>query len=374
MNVPINDHLRKAMRLMQAGDLNAATAAIQSGLAGRTERSALDGDYIVIDEVRIDGPSAAVGDPAASVQNEDADAPGAGFHRRSFTCAAGTREYRLFVPTSYNGKPLPLIVMLHGCTQTAEDFARGTRMNALAEQHGCLVAYPAQPKAHNGNNCWSWFRPSDQIRERGEPSILAGIARAIGGEFSVDTTRVYAAGLSAGGAMAVILGSTYPDVFAAIGVHSGLPYAAAHDVPSAFAAMHGQPAPSLPRAPSRAAIPLAAVPVIVFHGDRDTTVVPANGDRIARQMLDRLDPAASATAGEPLRQSVEHGRSPGGRGFTRTAYADGTGLVLAETWVIHGAGHAWSGGDPRGSYTDPSGPDASAEMLRFFLATRPTPS
>ena len=264
--------------------------------------------------------------------------------------------------------------MLHGCTQTAEDFARGTRMNALAEQHGCLVAYPAQPKAHNGNNCWSWFRPSDQIRERGEPSILAGIARAIGGEFSVDTTRVYAAGLSAGGAMAVILGSTYPDVFAAIGVHSGLPYAAAHDVPSAFAAMHGQPAPSLPRAPSRAAIPLAAVPVIVFHGDRDTTVVPANGDRIARQMLDRLDPAASATASEPLRQSVEHGRSPGGRGFTRTAYADGTGLVLAETWVIHGAGHAWSGGDPRGSYTDPSGPDASAEMLRFFLATRPTPS
>ncbi len=277
---------------------------------------------------------------------------GARFETRDFANEAGSRRYKLYVPSRYMGAPLPLVVMLHGCTQSPDDFAAGTRMNECAEEHGFLVAYPAQLASANASRCWNWFEGSEQRRDQGEPSLIAGITRQIMRDFVVDAGRVYAAGLSAGGAAAAIMGATYPDLYAAVGVHSGLAHGAAHDMASAFAAMRngGAVAPS-------ARGGRTMVPTIVFHGDGDKTVNPVNGDRVIAQ----------ATPGTDLETTVVRGRSAGGMGFVRTIQSDGTGRALLEQWVLQGAGHAWSGGSPSGSYTDPRGPDASREMVRFFL-------
>jgi poly(hydroxyalkanoate) depolymerase family esterase len=234
-------------------------------------------------------------------------------------------------------------------------------MNALAEQHGFLVAYPAQSANANGSNCWNWFRPADQAREGGEPEILAGIVRDLIAAEPVDARRVFVAGLSAGAAMAVILGHTHPEVFKAIGAHSGLPHGAAHSVGSAFAAMHGSYSFTRPAAAPAAPV---RVPTIVFQGDQDSTVVAANAAAIVEQAV------AAGGAQAPLREEPIARARADGREFTRTLYADAAGRTPVELWVLHGAGHAWSGGDAAGSYTDSSGPDASAEMVRFFLAQR----
>jgi len=275
---------------------------------------------------------------------------GARFETRRFAGATGARDYKVYVPSGRAGEARPLIVMLHGCTQSPDDFAAGTRMNALAEAQGFLVAYPEQPAAANAQKCWNWFKAGDQGREGGEPALIAGIARAVLTEFGGDPARVYVAGLSAGGAAAAILAATHPDLFAAVGVHSGLACGAARDMPSAFAAMNGGGAVQ-PRGPG------PAVPTIVFHGDGDRTVHPVNGDRVIEQ----------ATPALALGTTVTQGTAPGGTRYTRTVRADGGGRAVLEHWVLHGAGHAWSGGSPDGSYTDPRGPDASAEMVRFFL-------
>jgi poly(hydroxyalkanoate) depolymerase family esterase len=274
------------------------------------------------------------------------------FIESTFSDAAGSRTYKLFVPSRYQGKPLPLIVMLHGCTQSPDDFAAGTRMNFLAEEQNCFVVYPEQPSGANQAKCWNWFRTGDQQRGGGEPSLIAGITREIMREHAIDPKRVYVAGLSAGGAAAAIMAATYGDLYAAVGIHSGLACGAASDLPSAFTAMRqgGGPETSV-----KAGSP---VPTIVFHGDRDTTVHPDNGDRI----LERSTKAASSAT------KVLRGRVPDGHAYTRTIVADRSGRVIAEHWNVHGAGHAWSGGSPAGSYTDPQGPDAAREMLRFFLA------
>jgi poly(hydroxyalkanoate) depolymerase family esterase len=285
---------------------------------------------------------------------------GAAFVTASFTNQAGTRSYKLYLPSGRAGQRLPLVVMLHGCTQSPDDFAAGTRMNALAEEHGCLVAYPAQPAAANPSKCWNWFEPNDQQRGQGEPSLIAGITRQIIRDHSVDPSRVYVAGLSAGGAAAAILGATYSDLYAAIGVHSGLACGAASDLPSAFRAMRQGGAPVERRAGRVSTNGGAAriVPTIVMHGDQDTTVHPRNGDEVIAQ---------SKAAAIELRAIVQHGQVPGGHAYSRAVYADPAGRVLLEQWAIHGAGHAWAGGSPAGSYTDPRGPDAAREMLRFFL-------
>lgn len=279
------------------------------------------------------------------------------FVSRSHTNHAGTRGYKLFVPAGHAGDPAPLLVMLHGCTQSPDDFAAGTRMNDWAQRHGFLVAYPAQARQANKSGCWNWFLPQDQARDQGEPAVLAGITREVAAAHAVDQRRIYVAGLSSGAAMAVILGEAYPELYAAVGVHSGLPYAAAHDLPSAFAAMKGRG-----NGPRRARV-TQAVPTIVFHGDRDTTVAPRNGAEVAAQ-------AQAAAGGQEaaLRARAERGTAAGGRAYTRTTYADGSDRVVLEQWEVHGAGHAWSGGSPGGTYTDPAGPDASAEMVRFFLS------
>jgi poly(hydroxyalkanoate) depolymerase family esterase len=282
--------------------------------------------------------------------------PGARFEERVFSDAAGSRRYKVYVPSGDRGPGLPVVLMLHGCTQNPDDFAAGTRMNALAEEQGFLVAYPEQPQSAHLQRCWNWYAEGDQVRGGGEPALLAGIARAVVADFSADPGRVYAAGLSAGGAAAAILAATYPDLFAAVGVHSGLACGAARDLPGAFAAMKGQGAAPEPNR--------RAVPTIVFHGDGDRTVHPVNGDRVAAQAM----PAPG------LAETVTRGTSPGGMAYTRTVRADASGRPVLEQWVLHGAGHAWSGGDPDGSYTDPRGPDASRAMIDFFLSQGAAPA
>jgi poly(hydroxyalkanoate) depolymerase family esterase len=313
-----------------------------------------------LDRINLPGTTGKLLDPMGPT---DAPVPrGARFEDAIHAGAHGSRTYKLYIPSGLHaGQPVPLVVMLHGCTQSPDDFAAGTRMNTLAEEQIFLVAYPAQPASANAQKCWNWFNPGDQERDGGEPALIAGITRQIMRDYAVDPTRIYVAGLSAGGAAAAIMGAAYPDLYAAVGVHSGLACGAARDLPSAFAAMRRGGAGALSRPSGKAMASDAArtVPTIVFHADRDTTVHPSNSDHVLAQ--------AGTTAGN-LRTTVEHGEvGNGGRRFTRILHADFRGIAVLEQWIVHGGGHAWSGGSPEGSYTDPRGPDASRAMLRFFL-------
>ncbi len=275
--------------------------------------------------------------------------PGARFETRSFESPIGKRTYKLFIPSKYHGQALPLVVMLHGCTQSPDDFAAGTRMNELAEAEGFFVAYPAQSRGANMSKCWNWFNAAEQTRGAGEPEIIAGITRQVMQDVAVTPGRVFAAGLSAGGAMAAILGANYPDLYAAIGVHSGLACGAARDAASAFGAMRGGAAGQMPK---------TAIPTIVFHGDHDKTVHPANAEMVIAQ-------SNSST----LDGIVTHGAAPDGATFTRTVQTGADGKPVLEKWILHGAGHAWSGGSKDGTFASTTGPDASREMWRFFLAS-----
>ncbi|MEQ1698070.1 MAG: PHB depolymerase family esterase [Hyphomicrobiaceae bacterium] len=272
------------------------------------------------------------------------------FEKRSFTAQAGTRSYKQFIPSSYRGQPVPLIVMLHGCSQSPVDFAAGTRMNEIAEEQGFIVAYPGQSSMANPGKCWNWYSANDQVRDTGEPSLIAGLTRQVMTEFNIDPLRVYVAGLSAGGAAAAVLGQAYPDIFAAIGVHSGLACGVASDMQSAMNAMRqGGTGPI--KTSGR------ALPTIVFHGDRDSTVHHLNAAQVIEQ---------SKSNGEFVLTSKKD-EAAGGVLYTRTVHSDRSGQSILENWTLHGAGHAWSGGSAAGSYTDIKGPDASREMVRFFL-------
>lgn len=264
------------------------------------------------------------------------------FVKRIYVNRAGTRFYKMYLPARYRGQALPLVVMLHGCKQTPDDFAAGTRMNELADQLGLIVVYPAQAWRANVERCWNWFRDRDQQRDGGEPSLIAGITRQVIARYNVDARRVYVAGLSAGGSMAAIMATTYPELYAAVGIHSGLPYASARGAVSAVAAMRWK------RIGAAALLP--AVPTIVFHGDRDMTVHPSNGEY-------------GIAEGELQSETGE----VGGRAYTRTTHQADGGKSILEHWLVHGAGHAWSGGNADASYTDSKGPDATREMIRFFL-------
>jgi len=268
---------------------------------------------------------------------------------KTFRNGAGEREYKLYIPSREGGEPRPLILMLHGCTQSADDFAAGTRMNFAAEYRDCYVAYPEQTKSANPSKCWNWFDKAHQMQGHGEPAIIAGLIDQICRDHSIDPRRVYIAGLSAGGAAAAVMGQAYPDLFAAVGVHSGLPCGIAQDLPSAFAAMKGGYVPTMPSH--------TIMPTIVFHGDRDTTVHPKNGAAIASR----------AVAKNCYEKAVEQGCVENGRRYSRHVHRDERRKIVVEEWIIHDGGHAWSGGSNKGSFTDPLGPDATGEMLRFFL-------
>ena len=409
--MPLNSFLQKiiaATGLTRHGNLVEATEAIQRALVpevaashASTPTQARNAPYALAPAVVFEGLVREV-EPAGrasqtvveSAANIELEAPASGQRHRegrfvesSFTAEAGTRTFKLFEPSGFEGRALPLVVMLHGCTQDPDDFAAGTRMNALAQERGLYVLYPAQAPRSNAHKCWNWFIPGDQRRGQGEPALLAGMTRHVMATHPIDADRVWVAGLSAGGAMAAILAREYPDLFAAAGIHSGLPPGAAHDVVSAFSAMQSGAVGALPGWPGALGSapmtsPLAAwpgtalaapstlpnadaaegAPVIVFHGDADTTVNALNGSHA-------VDAALGAALAQASRESSAAAASDG-RAFTRTVYrpaeASSQAPSRAEHWVVHGAGHAWSGGDAAGSFTENEGPDASREMLRFF--------
>jgi poly(hydroxyalkanoate) depolymerase family esterase len=387
------DVIREATRLTRAGQLAEATALLQRMLQGESAPNtpSRPGGRIALadrEPLTIDAKANTVGETDSPRQSKPATAqprmlrallertkehPGIGlratikraplstrdivpdgarFIEGTYSNPDGSRTYKLFIPSRYQDRPLPLVVMLHGCTQSPDDFAAGTRMNFAAEEQNCFVVYPAQPSRANQAKCWNWFRTADQQRGRGEPSLIAGITRQIMDGYLVDRKRVYVGGLSAGGAAAAIMGATYSDLYAAIGIHSGLACGVATDLPSALVAMRQGGSDNKTILGDR-----QPVPTIVFHGDRDTTVHPNNGGQI-------LEQSARTTA---IEKKVHRGQVPGGHTYTRTVLSDASGRKTLEHCNIHGAGHAWSGGSPAGSYTDPRGPDASREMLRFFL-------
>jgi poly(hydroxyalkanoate) depolymerase family esterase len=442
MSDQMQNGMAEAMRLMQKGDLNEATAVIQRALGGSSFGSGfepvaspdapsgagtpIDVESTVVGEVphsgASSGPAAGRG-PAAGTrlaaspplfgsvpltmpdglsltvpdsipltmpgvlpslpglpgampspkegETDPAVVPTGGrFVERSYTNQTGTRTYKLYIPSGYMGQEVPLVVMLHGCTQSPNDIAAGTQMNTLAEENIFLVAYPAQAQGANMNKCWNWFKASDQQRGRGEPSLVAGITRQVIDEYNVADGRVYVVGMSAGGAMAAIMAEAYPDLYAAVGIHSGLAPGAAHDMPSAFAAMH-QGGQAIPRrdVPTATATGDSAriVPAIIFHGDRDKTVHPRNADHLLEHYCPaKLTGSRDDARGSTPQGTVRQGQIPGGYAYTRATYRDAGGRAIAERWTVHGLGHAWSGGSSSGSYTDPKGPDASAEIVRFF--------
>lgn len=284
---------------------------------------------------------------------------GAQFLSGSHANQAGSRQYKLYVPASYHGQALPLVVMLHGCTQDPDDFAAGTQMNAAAEAQQCLVLYPQQSQAANSSKCWNWFSAGDQQRDAGEPSIIAGMTREVAEKYKIDPAQIYIAGLSAGGAMAAIMGTTYPELYAGVAVHSGLPYGAATDLPSALSAMKSGMTRAAPHAQQASGTrAFKGIPIIVFHGDADHTVNVRNGEQVLV--------GTAPSAGGADRVSRQSGQVANGHAYTRTVHKDADGKPVAEHWLIHGFGHAWAGGSAAGSYTDARGPDATGEMMRFF--------
>jgi len=327
-----------------ASDLVRRTLA-RHGLAAEDNGTAAASSLSALSRIRVKPGTAAPAEPV----------PGARFDTRHFICDAGGRDYRIYVPASARNGATGLIMMLHGCTQNPTDFAAGTGMNTLAEQHRLIVVYPQQSRGDNAQSCWNWFSPGDQRRGRGEPAILAGLAVETARSHDIPPSRTFVAGLSAGAAMAVILGQTYGDVFAAVGAHSGLPFGIARDVPSAFAAMAGNAGSAASRGDRR------PTPTIIFQGSADHTVHSSNADRIAADII----------AAGPEQTFLDRiSGQTNGRGFVRETTATGDEAVLLEYWKVEDLGHAWSGGSPGGSYSDPQGPSASAEMVRFFLGLR----
>jgi poly(hydroxyalkanoate) depolymerase family esterase len=395
MNDQMQHGMAEATRLTRQGRLDEATAAIQRALGGTFAPAGQEGPGDTNEPIEgisrlvretphgpAEGWRTSARRPGAAAwttpgptlltrgvqlppgtkvgKSASASVPEGGrFVERSYTNSAGTRSYKLYIPSGYTGQAIPLIVMLHGCTQSPDDFATGTRMNELAEEHTFLVAYPAQAGNANMQRCWNWFQVADQQRGRGEPSLIAGITRQVIEEYEVTEGRVYVAGMSAGGAMAAIMGATYPDLYAAVGIHSGLAPGSAHDLSSAFTAMRQGGPPVVAHKDSAEGEYREILPTILFQGDGDTTVHPRNGDRLLAHL-------ARGGNGSSPRVRTRQGQVPGGYEYSRFTYRDAEGRDLVERWSVHGLGHAWSGGSYPGSYTDPRGPDASAEMVRFF--------
>jgi poly(hydroxyalkanoate) depolymerase family esterase len=351
--------MAEALRLTLAGQLGEATDAILRTLgehhAGTVRQDTRP--FTVHPGSGLPAEAVATGSVIAPGTVPTGVEPGPRFVAGSYQGVAGTRGYKLYVPSGYVGQSLPLVVMLHGCTQSAEDCANGTRLNDLAEEQLFLVVYPEQSAAANRSRCWNWFKSAHQRRDAGEPSLIAGITQKVMATCNVDPGRVYVAGMSAGGAMAAILSTTYPDLYAAVGVHSGLAPGVARDFQSGMMAMREGGSDRANRAANARG---TCIPLIVFHGDRDATVHPRNGEQVLAQAIPDMSGVVDP------RVMVSHGQVPSGRSYSRTVYHDAAGQVVAEHWLVHGAGHAWSGGSAAGSFTDPWGPDASREMWRFF--------
>ncbi len=285
----------------------------------------------------------------------------------------GGKTYNLYIPSQYEqSQTYPLYVMLHGCTQDATQFATGTKMNALAEEKGFLVLYPEQSSSANSSKCWNWFETSHQSRGSGEPSVIAGMVQSVKSNYAIVDDQVFVAGLSAGGAMSVIMGATYPDIFKGVGVGSGLEYKAATSVMGAYTAMSsGGPNPVQQGRLAYQAMGNRAevLPVIVFHGTSDYTVNSINGNQVISQWAVTNDLAATGSEDgwiDDQPDYTENLQVPSGKSYTVSDYASQDGHVWMKKVFVQNMGHAWSGGSSQGSYTDPSGPDASLMMWEFF--------
>jgi poly(hydroxyalkanoate) depolymerase family esterase len=351
-STPCDSKMIEATRLVRAGRLTEATALIQGRGAGspvpQTAASIPPLARKATPRVRRATPYSRKGSPRSRKATSRAAhqiAPPGTVQTKMHHSPAGNRPYRLYVPSAGTVSTRPLVVMLHGGTQDGATFAHSTGMDAVAEEHGLLVAYPEQVTSANPMRYWNWF--SQQHRTSDEPAIIASVIAELVRTEGADPTRVYVAGFSAGAAMAAVLASTHPDVVAAVGIHSGLAAGAAHDVASAFTAMRS-PGPVRPLA--------QPVPAITFHGDADPTVSITNSARLADQF------------GLGVRPQTEQGGVADGRNYTVHRHHMDHDKVALEQWVVHGMAHAWSGGATGGSYTDPTGPDASAQMVRFFLS------
>lgn len=292
----------------------------------------------------------------------------------------GSRNYKLWVPDGYTGKrALPLVLMLHGCTQTPDDFAAATQMNVIADKEKFLVVYPEQPADANPLKCWNWFDASHQSRGQGEPSLLAEVVRKVQASYKVDARRTFVAGFSAGGAMAVIMGATYPDLFAATGVVSGLAYKAATNLSEARPAMAQggtDPAHLGQLAYQAMSNTKHKMRVIVLQGTKDGAVAPLNADRVITQWgqtNDYIDDGRDNDSVDDIPDKTMEGVTSGGYSYKKYVYKDRTGKPLMEKWIVQELKHAWSGGAAGASYTDPKGPDASREIWRFFHETQPLP-
>ena len=304
------------------------------------------------------------------------------FERASYSNEFGTRQYMVYLPSKLK-KDAPVVVYLHGCTQTADDAAVGTRFNLLAEEQGFIAVYPEQDAAANGTLCWNWFLPEHQERDAGEPSIIAGITSTVVETYGADPARVFVSGASAGGAMSSIMGATYPDLFAAIGILAAPAYKGDVTGNLAYRAM-GDSARS--------------VPTIVFQGTADSLVVYPAGRTAADQWVGTNDLADDGSANGSISRTPEIEN----RGFDQTPdpasgndclappnsfpcaggvvgfqseypttieqYRDAEGVSVVELWSIHGLGHAYPGGDVNGSFTDPIGPDATRVSFDFFMS------
>jgi poly(hydroxyalkanoate) depolymerase family esterase len=292
----------------------------------------------------------------------DAAAQAGTFEWHTHSSEAGTRRFKLFIPSSVDARhPAPLVVMLHGCTQDPDDFARGTRFNQLAADAGVIVAWPEQTGDHHPQKCWGWYDPANQASGRGEPALIAGITREVMAAHAVDPRRVYVVGVSAGAAMAVNTAAAYPDLYAAVASHSGLPYRAAADVPHAVAVMHGgSPDPAILAYALQDALGGARPALIAIHGGADAVVTATNSRQLAAQWAGVLGLSAS-----PAERTTE-----GGLAVERTRWKSANGGTAIELVIVDGLGHAWSGGSAEGTYTDPRGPDASRLILDFLLSHR----
>ncbi len=349
--------MNRAARLMRPRKLTRSTRSMQKAMTGFMVASAFAPMSALRQAGTAQSPAGEKAGASAGRLSAKRNASGAQYLSRRHHSASGSRGYKLYLPPNTPKRPKGLILMLHGCSQSPDDFAAGTHMNALAGKHGFAVAYPAQVRRNNSGSCWNWYNPRHQVRGIGEPAILASLTRKLMRDFGLGRDAVFVAGLSAGGAMADILADLYPDLFSAAGIHSGIARGSAYSLMTAMSVMRSGTV-------SRGIAPIVLarpVPVrrIIFHGGADATVHPSNATRIV-----------AAAVGDDAVPSRTGTRSVAGRGYTRSDFPGADGAILVELWTIEGTGHAWSGGRAAGTYTDSKGPDASAQMMRFFL-TKP---
>jgi poly(hydroxyalkanoate) depolymerase family esterase len=268
--------------------------------------------------------------------------------------AAGMRRYRLYRPPAIKfGEQLPLMVMLHGCSQDAKSFAMSTRMNNVAARERFMVLYPEQDRASNPGGCWNWFDTSGG-RAYGEASLIMNAIDQVSVLYAVDRTRVAVAGLSAGASMAALLVTRHPSRFKAVVMHSGIPPGTAHSGMSALGAMHGMRS-TRPLAARAVTKPESWPPLMVIHGGKDRIVAPSNGHAAVRAW-------ATAAGGRETAARYVH---RGSRYIASVTDYKRRGSTVATLVEIAQLGHAWSGGAAKQPFSDGEGPDASRMAWAF---------